>query len=53
MYNTRWLLVVPARFLNAVLGEDEVWGHFLGAPNSTRGIKDIRIEFAFSSREGA
>ena len=53
VYNTRWLLVVPARFLNAVLEDDEIWGHFLGAPNSTRGIKDIRIEFAFTSREGA
>ena len=53
VYNTRWLLVVPARNLSSVLEDDEIWGHFLGDPNSIKGVTDIRIEFAFSSREGA
>ena len=53
IYNTRWLLVIPAKLLNAEISEDDVWGYFLGRSGSSAGVKEIGIEFTFTAREGA
>ena len=52
IYNTRWLLVIPAKLLNATISEDETWEYFLGRPGSSAGVQDISIEFTFTAREG-
>ena len=52
IYNTRWLLVIPARVLNAEVSEERTWEYFLGRPGSSAGVKDIQIEFSFTAREG-
>ena len=52
IYNTRWLLVIPARLLNAAIPEERTWEYFLGRPGSSAGVKDIQLEFSFTAREG-
>lgn len=52
IYNTRWLLVIPAKLLNAEIPEDETWEHFLGRPGFDDGVGDISLEFTFTAREG-
>ena len=42
IYNTRWLLVIPAKLLNAELSEVETWEHFLGRPGSGGGRQGYR-----------